>query len=169
MQHLPASISQLHWEVGFRTRPDKLNLHTLSLRMFWQKHPKLTQSRDYATQIKDTGVSQLQPASASNLTRWSRGPALFSIICTHEEQHDNTGIHANSRFWDQSTQMASWQPAYCWIIHSLHQAGKKSSMGPGYSAFFPLPVFALPNNCWQKCDFRNETNESHFLIFAQIN
>lgn len=56
---------------------------------------------------------------------------LFNYSHTVETKHDNTGIHANSWFWDQSTQIASWKLAYCWIIHSVHQAGKKGSMDPG--------------------------------------
>lgn len=97
------------------------------------------------------------------LNAMKQKPALRSIISTREEQHDNTGIHANPWCSDQSTQMASWQLAYCWIIHSLHQAGKKSSMGPGDSAFSPL----CPCWCCQTTADKNVTSVKfpHFLIF----
>lgn len=133
MQHLPPSP----WEVGFQTRLEHVNPPRLPpLRMFRQKHPEWTWSCDRAAQIKKTLEDYNFSQPSFNLNTMKQEPVLLSMICTREEQHDNTGIHANSWFWDQSTQMASWQLAYCWIIHSLHQAGKKSSMGPGYSAFF---------------------------------
>lgn len=157
----------LHRPGRWAFNPDwnMLTLHALlPLRMFRQKHRVNLIMRPRSTNKKTLGDYNFSQPSFK-LNTMKQGPALLSMIRTREEQHDNTGIHANSWFWDQSTQMASWQLAYCWIIHSLHQAWKKSSMGPGYSAFFPpLPVYVLPKQLltkmwhqmwlhWRVCSF----------------
>lgn len=130
--------------------------------MFRHKHPDHVTTQEDKLKKKSMGESNISRPSFK-LNAMKQKPALRSIISTREEQHDNTGIHANPWCSDQSTQMASWQLAYCWIIHSLHQAGKKSSMGPGDSAFSPL----CPCWCCQTTADKNVTSVKfpHFLIF----
>lgn len=155
----PACISQPH---GERWAPHDKHPRPLALAVFRRKYPERTHHTKNNNKKKHRGDYNFSQSSFK-LNQMKQGPALFSIIRTHEEQHDNTGIHANSWFWDQSAQMASWQLAYCWIIHPLHQAGKRTSMGPGYSAFFPCPGL-----CCQKTNYdKNVTSKmkgKSFLI-----
>lgn len=80
------------------------------------------------TTSRDLHIHRVYPVCLPcKLYQIKQGPALFfNNSRTVAAQHDNTGIHANSWFPDQSTQMTSWKLAYCWIIHSFHQAGKKA-------------------------------------------
>lgn len=92
-----------------------------------------TRSRDRGGQIKrDRSVRSATPVRREP-GQLNQEPTTF-FNNSHADQkkkkkttwHDNTGIHANSCFPDQSAQMASWKLAYCWIIHSLQLAkGKK--------------------------------------------
>lgn len=81
-------------------------------------------------------------------------------------QHDNTGIHANSWFPDQSTQMTSWKLAYCWIIHSFHQAGKKAQWAlASLRSFF----FSLACVCAAKQLFKKKKKKSDPSTFRTKN
>lgn len=85
--------------------PDKQSHVTFTLQYIWPTH------RDVQFLSDRPGVKSLsnEAGTSTNLNNSH----------TVETQHNNTGIHANSWFLDQSTQMASWKLAYCWIIHFL--------------------------------------------------
>lgn len=148
MEHLPARPRELDFQTRLEHVRPPLECLGTSTPITWPRSKKKKKN-------PTSGESNIS-RSSFKLNTMKQRPALRSIISTREEQHDNTGIHANPWFSDQSTQMASWQLAYCWIIHSLHQAGKKSSMGPGDSAPPPPGVGAakqLLTKMWLQSSF----------------